>query len=56
MEAFQGNDQAMTRTSLYGTYSEATYAGVTSFMRRRYSRDLTGVDVVVSGVPFDTAA
>ena len=24
-------------------------------MRRRYSRDLRGVDVAVSGVPFDTA-
>ena len=55
MEAFQGNDLAITRDSLYGTFSEPTYAGVTSFMRRRYTRDLTGVDLVVSGVPFDTA-
>lgn len=49
------NDQAFTRDSLYGTAAEPTYAGVTSFMRRRYSRDLTGVDLVISGVPFDTA-
>ncbi|MDF2398604.1 agmatinase [Pseudomonas sp. 3MA1] len=49
------NDQALTRDSLYGTAAEATYAGITSFMRRRYSRDLRGVDLVVSGVPFDTA-
>jgi agmatinase len=49
------NDQAITRDSLYGTAAEPTYAGITSFMRRRYSRDLTGVDLVVSGVPFDTA-
>ena len=55
MEAFKGNDLAITRDSLYGTFSEPTYAGVTSFMRRRYSRDLNGVDLVVSGVPFDTA-
>lgn len=55
MEAFNGNDLAITRDSLYGTFSEPTYAGVTSFMRRRYTRDLTGVDLVVSGVPFDTA-
>mgnify|MGYP006147464727 CR=1 FL=1 len=55
MEAFNGNDLAFTRDSLYGTFSEPTYAGVTSFMRRRYSRDLAGVDLVVSGVPFDTA-
>lgn len=49
------NDQAITRGSLYGTAAESTYAGITSFMRRRYSRDLRGVDVAVSGVPFDTA-
>lgn len=55
MELAVQNDQAITRPSLYGTAAEATYAGITSFMRRRYSRDLTGVDLVVSGVPFDTA-
>ncbi|WP_149086514.1 agmatinase [Pseudomonas prosekii] len=49
------NDLAMTRTSLYGTQAESTYSGITSFMRRRYSRDLRGVDLVISGVPFDTA-
>ncbi|MEO4047076.1 agmatinase [Pseudomonas sp. CAU 1711] len=49
------NDQAITRPSLYGTSAEPTYAGITSFMRRRYTRDLQGVDLVVSGVPFDTA-
>ncbi|MEZ5168785.1 MAG: agmatinase [Acidimicrobiales bacterium] len=31
------------------------YGGALSFLRRRYSRDLTGVDVAVSGVPFDSA-
>lgn len=51
----QGGDHAITRDSLYGTDSEPTYAGVVSFMRRKYSRDLKGVDVVVSGVPLDTA-
>lgn len=49
------NDQAITRASLYGTAAEPTYAGITSFMRRRYTRDLSGVDLVISGVPFDTA-
>ncbi len=49
------NDHAFTREDLYGTTPEATYAGATSFMRRKYSRDLTGVDVAVSGVPFDLA-
>lgn len=55
MDTTPTNDQAITRDSLYGTGAESTYAGITSFMRRRYSRDLRGVDVVVSGVPFDTA-
>lgn len=48
-------DNAITRDSLYGTTAEPTYAGITSFMRRKYTRDLTGADVVVTGVPFDTA-
>ncbi|MDE1166250.1 MAG: agmatinase [Pseudomonas sp.] len=55
MDLAPQNDQALTRESLFGTHAESTYAGITSFSRRRYSRDLNGVDVVVSGVPFDTA-
>jgi agmatinase len=34
---------------------EATYAGALSFMRRPYSRDCTGADLVVWGIPFDAA-
>jgi agmatinase len=49
------SDFAITRDSLYGTTNEPTYAGATSFMRRRYTRDLGGVDLVVTGVPLDTA-
>lgn len=48
-------DGAIRRTSLYGSSIENTYAGVLSFMRRNYTRDLTGADVVVSGVPLDLA-
>ena len=55
MTAKQGGDGAFTRDSLYGMGDEATYAGALSFMRRKYTRDLTGVDVAVSGVPLDTA-
>jgi agmatinase len=40
---------------LRGGAQEPTYGGVLSFMRRRYSRDLTGVDAVVWGIPFDGA-
>lgn len=49
------NDNAILRDSLYGTTPEPTYGGATSFMRRKYTRDLDGVDVVVAGVPLDTA-
>ncbi|NNC77156.1 MAG: agmatinase [Woeseiaceae bacterium] len=49
------NDFALTRDSLYGTSPEPTYAGITSFMRRKYTKNLEGADVAVTGVPFDTA-
>ena len=48
-------DQAFTRASPYGTHAEPTYSGALSFLRRRYSKDLNGVDVAVVGVPFDLA-
>lgn len=50
-----GNDQAFTERSPYGMGGEPTYAGALSFLRRRYSRDLSGVDVAVSGIPLDLA-
>jgi len=37
------------------THDEMMYAGALSFCRRRYARDLEGVDVAVIGVPFDTS-
>ncbi len=40
---------------LKGGAVDPTYAGVLSFMRRRYARDLDGVDAVILGVPFDGA-
>ena len=40
---------------LMGGSPEPTYGGALSFMRRRYSRDLTDVDAVVWGIPFDQA-
>ena len=44
-------DGAFRRESLQGSTIENTYAGALSFMRRRYTRDLSEADVVVSGVP-----
>lgn len=48
-------DHAFTAESLHGSTPENTYSGALSFLRRRYSRDLTGVDIAVQGVPFDLA-
>ena len=48
-------DLAFTRVTPYGTQSEPTYSGALSFLRRRYGKDLGGVDVAVVGVPFDLA-
>ena len=48
-------DVAFTRENLKGMNFEASYAGATSFLRRRYSKDLTGVDLTVTGIPFDCA-
>lgn len=48
-------DGAIRRPSLYGSSIENTYGGVLSFMRRNYTRDLTGVDVAVSGIPLDVS-
>lgn len=50
----QDGDRAIRDGGLYGMDSEPTYAGALSYMRRKYTRDLAGVDVAVWGVPFDT--
>jgi agmatinase len=49
------NDHAFTSRDLKGTNLEPTYSGALSFMRRKYSKELADVDVVVSGFPLDTA-
>lgn len=48
-------DLAFTRDDLKGPSFELTFAGATSFMRRKYTKDLTGVDIAVTGVCFDQA-
>lgn len=49
------SDLAFTRESDKGTVVEPAYGGATSFMRRRYTRDLKGADVAVIGIPYDLA-
>src|SRR5919107_5889464 len=48
-------DHAFRSATLKGGAADPTYAGALSFMRRRYSRDLTGVDAAVIGIPLDVA-
>ncbi len=48
-------DTAITREGYKGQSFELTFAGAVSFLRRKYTKDLTGVDVAVTGVPFDCA-
>lgn len=49
-------DLALTREGgRDGTTAEPTFSGVMSFMRRRYSKEVSGADVAVVGVPFDIA-
>jgi agmatinase len=49
------NDHAFTAEDLRGTKVEPTFSGALSFLRRKYTKDLTGVDVAVTGIPLDTA-
>lgn len=46
-------DTALTRKGYKGLAYENTFGGATSFLRRTYSKDLAGVDLAVTGVPFD---
>jgi len=49
-------DNAFTATGLKGKVEHApSYAGAQSFLRRKFSRDLGGVDVAVTGIPLDSA-
>lgn len=48
-------DHAFTRDDLKGASFENAFAGATSFLRRRYTKDLTNVDIAITGVPFDQA-
>ena len=53
--AKQDCDQAFRAEDLNQRWPEMTYGGALSFMRRKYTRELQDVDVVVSGIPYDCA-
>ncbi|MDG1488575.1 MAG: agmatinase, partial [SAR324 cluster bacterium] len=46
-------DSAFRRDNLYGRSNDMGFSGAISFLRRKYTRDLAGVDVAVTGIPFD---
>jgi agmatinase len=46
-------DLAFTRRDPRGLAFENAFGGATSFLRRRYTKDLAGVDLAITGVPFD---
>ena len=48
-------DGAFRSTSAREHWTEMTYGGALSFLRRRYARDLAGVDVAVMGFPYDAS-
>ena len=48
-------DTAFTRRSQRGLAFENAFSGATSFLRRSYTKDLTGVDLAITGVAFDQA-
>ena len=52
---YNSTDAAFLKKEVKGSEYEMTYAGALSFLRRKYSRDLDGVDIAVSGIPFDGA-
>ncbi|MFO0648893.1 MAG: agmatinase [Polyangiales bacterium] len=49
------SDRAFAPGPFHGMGFEAAYAGAPSFLRRRWSKALDGVDVAVVGVPLDLA-
>ena len=51
----KSGDGAFLSESLYGAADDYSYSGALSFLRRKYTRDLSGVDVAVTGIPFDSA-
>ncbi|MDU8910494.1 agmatinase [Aestuariicoccus sp. MJ-SS9] len=48
-------DRAFTGQDLKGPSFENVFGGAASFLRRRYTKDLSMADLAVTGVPFDQA-
>ena len=48
-------DVAITRDDPRGLAYENVFSGVPSFLRRKLTKDLRGIDLAVTGIPFDQA-
>ena len=48
-------DHAFTAHNRRGAATDPTYAGALSFMRRKFTKNVSGADAVVWGIPFDAA-
>ncbi len=48
-------DAAITRDDRRGLTFENAFGGVASAFRRRYTKDLAGFDLAITGIPFDQA-
>lgn len=48
-------DGAIARKTPYGMLREPTFSGMLSFMRCHFRKDLTGAELVISGIPLDLA-
>jgi agmatinase len=48
-------DVAFTRDDPRGLAYENVFSGVTSFLRRKLTKDLAGIDIAITGIPFDQA-
>jgi len=55
MSTHENIDLAFTAKSLSGVTPETNFSGALSFARRKYSKDLSETDLVITGIPFDTA-
>ncbi len=54
-DAKEDVDSAFTRSKLRGHTFENTFGGATSFLRTKYTKDLSAAQIAVTGVPFDQA-
>jgi len=48
-------DVAITRSDAKGLAYENVFSGVSSFLRRKLTKDLIGIDLAITGIPFDQA-